>query len=445
MNNEIIQSYLTNIITVILSIFSTQYFYDSFFERKRLNRWLCASGYVLVSLAFFSSLQFIENRSLNMVILVSCTYLLSLFFTIKWYNQLLFSLLFIAISSICEIIIVQLLVNLFHIAVSDTREGIFLFVGMLLSKFTTFVCMALLRTRKYHFLAGKRLQGWIVLLILPISTLVVILIQYFFMWNFSPNSTMHTYTLISMCCLFICNLIVFRFIDTFWKTAETEQRLAVAEKLRLEQETQYHTLIHNHQEIAKIHHDYKNFLLGIQSQLIEQQYNEVIKKINSELSLTALSNSIMSGNPVVDTVVNDKMNTAKSNGVNIEFQFRNIQNLLIDSIDLSILLGNALDNAIEATCKVSDLTKKMITLLIVMKDNILNIVIKNPVEKPVDADHLVTDKKEKRFHGYGIINMRTIVNRYNGSLFFSCQDLSFGTTILLPNQKTSSPETNRSL
>ena len=54
MNNEYIQIFLTNIIAVVLSIISTLYFYDSFFERKRLNRWLYISRYALVSSLFFS-------------------------------------------------------------------------------------------------------------------------------------------------------------------------------------------------------------------------------------------------------------------------------------------------------------------------------------------------------------------------------------------------------
>ena len=174
--------------------------------------------------------------------------------------------------------------------------------------------------KKHHVLSEKHQRNWILLFTLPVSTIIVALIQYYSIWNDPQNSSMHTYTLISMGSLFLCNLIVFHFIDAFWETAEIEQRFMIAEKLRLEQETQYHTLIQNHHEIAKIHHDYKNFLLGIQSKLIEEQYTEVIKKINSELSLSTLSDSIVSGNTVIDTIVNDKLNLAQRNGVTIEFQ-----------------------------------------------------------------------------------------------------------------------------
>lgn len=420
MNNEIIQSCLTNVITVILSIFSTQYFFDSFFERKRLNRWLCASGYILVSLAFFSSLQLIENRSLNMVILLGCTYLLSLFFTMKWYNRLLFTLLFITVSAICELAIALIMVSLLRIEFGNLQDDNFRLTGMLLSKFVSFALFALLRIKKHHFLSGKRKQSWNILFFLPSTTILVLLVLFKCIEFIPSNNSLKSFILVSIICLIICNFYIFRFIDTLWQSTEIEQKLAIAANLLVEQERQYTIVVSNHQEITKMHHDYKNALLGIHSELIAHQYDEAIQHIQSKLSLASLSNSDISGNHTIDTIVNTKMSNAKRNGISIDFQFRNIQELLIDSIDLSVLLGNALDNAIEATCKVSDLTRKQITLLIVLKDSILNIVIKNPVEKPVDANHLVSSKIESRYHGYGIINMRTIVNRYEGSLLIYC-------------------------
>ena len=108
----------------------------------------------------------------------------------------------------------------------------------------------------------------------------------------------------------------------------------------------------------------------------------------------------------------------------------------IDSVDIAILLGNALDNAIEATAKLTDKRIKNILLMIILKGNDLNIIIKNPVEYDVNTDHLISNKKDKRFHGYGIINMKTVVDKYKGSLIFTCQDNIFRTTIILPNESS---------
>lgn len=434
MTHAFIQTALSNICTVIISIFSTLYFFQCFFEKKKSNRWVNACVLMSMSLAFWCTLQFIESRSLNVIILLACTYFISLRFAMKWYNGILFTLLFFAISSICEVVVALLTVLLYKIEYADLREGVFLFSGMLLSKFVAFTLFAILRFKKHHILFGKHKQSWFILFLLPTATILVALGQINYMRFQSVQNSSNIITLISMIFLILCNHYVFRFIDTIWQSAETDQKLVVADNLLLEQERQYSIVVNNHHEIAKIHHDYKNMLLGLQSDLICGRYDEAMKHIQSELSLVSLSNSIISGNQIIDTIVNTKMNTAKDFGIVIDFQFRNIQNLFIDSIDLAILLGNALDNAIEATCNLLDNSRKTITLLIVQKDNILNIIVKNPVEKDVDVDHLETIKKDNRFHGYGIINMRTIVNRYDGSILFTCHNLSFGTTILLPNR-----------
>lgn len=434
MNYDMIQTGLSNICTVIISIFSTQFFFHCFFEKKQQNRWLNACVLALVSVVFWSSLQFIEDRSLNMIILLGCTYIISLQFSMRWYNNLLFTLLFFAISSICEVIVALFIVMLYHIEYADIRKGVFLFSGMLLSKFIAFTIFAILRLRKHHFLFGKNKKWWSIAFLLPTTTVLIGLGQINYMRFQSASSPLQITVIFSMICLIFCNHYVFRFMDTIWQSAETDQKLAVADNLLLEQERQYTLLVANQQEISKIHHDYKNMLIGIQADIIGKQYDQAIQHIQNELSLVSLSNTTISGNQSIDTIVNAKISAAKKHDITIDFAFRNLQNLQIDSIDIAILLGNALDNAIEATAKMKDKQRKTITLLIVLKDNILNIIIKNPVEKDIDTTRLDTVKIDKRFHGYGIINMRTIVNRYDGSLIFTCQDLVFGTTILLPNQ-----------
>lgn len=433
MNTEFVQLLLTNIMTVVLSIISAKYFFSSFFSLKQPIHLLKILVYLTASFMFFGSLQFVNNRFLNMVVLTACIVLIAFLFSTHWRNYILFSILFVAISSICEFITGMFSLILFNVAFSELQQGVMRLGGMLFSKFLALVLFALIRMKKHHSLVAKQRFGWGVLFSLPTTTLLILIILYYIMYTSRSNASLQTYIIICMSCLSICNLLVFRFIDTIWKTTETEQRLAVAASLLREQENQYSLIVTNQQKIAKIQHDNKNVLLGIQSELVCKKYEEALKQIHSHLSLISLSDKVLSGNPTIDTIVNVKTINANEHGIGIEFQFRNIQNLKVDSIDLSILLGNALDNAIEATTKVPSPNRKTIALLIVLKDDIINIVITNPVVKNIDSNHLETDKKEKQLHGYGIINMRTILKRYAGSLIFSCHDLIFRTTILLPN------------
>ena len=222
-----------------------------------------------------------------------------------------------------------------------------------------------------------------------------------------------------------------------WKSAESERKLVVANNLLAEQERQYSKLFSNHSEIAKMHHDFKNVLVGIQADLKSKQYDLAMKHLQDKISTVSLYDNAICGNQIIDTIVNNKIAIANKFNISIDFQYRNIQHLKIDSIDIAILLGNALDNAIEATAKLADNQIKSILLLIILKGDELNIIIRNPVAYDINTDQLISDKKDKRFHGYGIINMKTIVDKYQGSLIFTCQDNIFRTTIILPNETSS--------
>jgi len=433
MNYEFIQTGLSNVCTVIITIISYQYFYSCFFENKKWNQILKRALFAGISVLFWCSLQFVEDRTLNLFILLSCTFIVSLLYKMKWYNNILFTFIFYAISSLCEVIVASLTMVVFQVEYADLRKGIFLFAGMLLSKFFSFAIFAVFKLKKHHYLFGKHKQSWIIVFLLPITTVLVVLGQINFMRFQTESSPLQILVIFSMIGLIFCNHYVFRFIDTIWQITEKDNQLAVADNLLIEQEKQYEALVKNHNEIAKIHHDYKNILIGLHSDLINEKIEDAKRHIENQLALVSLTNNTISGNHVIDTIINNKLALAQSLNIEMDFQFRNLRNIQIDSIDIAVLLGNALDNAIEATVKTSGDKQRKITLIIVLKNDILNIIIENPVEKDVDTDNLETNKKDKRFHGYGIINMRTIVNRYEGSILLTCQNNIFGTTIRLSN------------
>ena len=104
----------------------------------------------------------------------------------------------------------------------------------------------------------------------------------------------------------------------------------------------------------------------------------------------------------------------------------------MDSIDFSVLIGNAIDNAIEATQSVKT-HDKVINITIMTKNSNLLIIVKNPVDAKIDTQNLATTKKEFELHGFGVLQMTNLVEKYGGDIFFECDDKQFKTTIILNN------------
>ena len=119
----------------------------------------------------------------------------------------------------------------------------------------------------------------------------------------------------------------------------------------MEQQTQ---LISNHlkeQEetfnlLRKSIHDYKHKLLALES-LKNKKFDNVLTSIEDELKIFAnKAFYINSGNNTVDIVLNSKVNVAESCDITITVNAKITNEIKIDDIDLSVILGNLIDNAI---------------------------------------------------------------------------------------------------
>ena len=127
-----------------------------------------------------------------------------------------------------------------------------------------------------------------------------------------------------------------------------------------------------------------------------------------------------------------KTQVAENRGITIQTNYRELDKIKISLIDVAIILGNALDNAIEATEKTNNV-KKEIDVTINIKNDLVIITIRNPVENDVDTDHLVSSKRNDGSFGYGLSSMRSIATKYNGEVLLLCKDNIFQTTIYLRN------------
>lgn len=106
----------------------------------------------------------------------------------------------------------------------------------------------------------------------------------------------------------------------------------------------------------------------------------------------------------------------------------------VNTIDLYAILGNALDNAIEAVEKFEEREKRQIDVLIYRKQNFLVINIMNPIpERLVYEEELpVTTKGDRKFHGFGLRSIQYLVRKYDGVVNISEEDGCFSLKILMP-------------
>ena len=183
-------------------------------------------------------------------------------------------------------------------------------------------------------------------------------------------------------------------------------------------------------DVRRFKHDFKNMSIAIEKLLsdgnTEEALNLLKSSVNSFDSHDNTINPFKSGNPIADALLADKQKMAHSAGATIEFEGA-IPAELLSPIDICVLLGNTLDNAIEACQKFPHNIPKTIHISANCVGSIAFIMIENPVTEKANIknNHIKTSKENKTLHGFGLYSLNSIVKKYSGTLKISSTDSKF--------------------
>ena len=179
-------------------------------------------------------------------------------------------------------------------------------------------------------------------------------------------------------------------------------------------------------------HDYKNNIIAL-TQLAEDGDIEKIKKYlqNEKNLINRKMFYIRTGNSVVDAIVNTKQNFAENQGITFVVNAAIPKECRINDIDFANILGNVIDNALEASSRESN---AYIDLTIRQEKNFIVIKIVNKYSREL-PNEMKSTKNDKVFHGIGIRSVRDIVQKYNGEFSIIKKNDEVIVQILLLNKK----------
>ena len=193
--------------------------------------------------------------------------------------------------------------------------------------------------------------------------------------------------------------------------------------------------------VRSMRHDMQNYLFDIKSLLAAQGVS-----VEGELAgyfsgigtaLDALNFYFHTGNPVTDVVLNGKYQQAKSLGIQFDSEFFFPSDYGIDVFDLSIILNNALNNALEA-CEVlsgsEPEAERFISVTSYCKNNMFLIEVKNSFDGTVcvtEDGGLKSRKQDTHRHGLGFQNIVRCADKYLGSADYTCCDRTFTLIVML--------------
>lgn len=185
------------------------------------------------------------------------------------------------------------------------------------------------------------------------------------------------------------------------------------------------------QKIKEMRHDLKNNYIILEAYLNNGQYDEAVKfmRKNKEVLDSAVS-SIHSGNVCIDSMIEDKIKMMKQQDILYSESIGGMYLGHIDETDLSILIGYALDNAIEAAAKVNG--ERKIHFSIQNNKGYLIIRITNSIVKGIIPNFDKTSKLiDISFHGLDVKGMKKIAENYQGEIKYDIKDDSVEMIALL--------------
>ena len=181
-------------------------------------------------------------------------------------------------------------------------------------------------------------------------------------------------------------------------------------------------------------HDWINELIVLKNEIEYENKAAVLQNIDRIIQ-NCQSGEIVSdtGNKCIDALINTKYATAKEKGIEFILKIFIPEELPINQCDIGIVLGNALDNAIEATEKSKSSAKK-IEIAMGIKKEALILVVKNPLAGSLKKDKdgkLLSTKEDSKKHGYGINSIIRVARKYNGDVIIEDEEGQFVITVTM--------------
>lgn len=239
-------------------------------------------------------------------------------------------------------------------------------------------------------------------------------------------------TIIITCSYVIINIILYFLIYQIHKLQKIRYEAQLLnDKLKFEEE-RYNdaTLIWNN--VRKVQHDIKHHLIVVSGQLSDGDIDGCKTYINDLLQNTEhMGKLINSENTILDYLINSKLYSLKNTQIVISGSIGDLSD--IREVDLSSIIGNILDNAVEAVSKAKD---KRIELLFSMQNSNRIIVCRNTVASPVLSanSNLKSTKSDGESHGFGHVIVEKIVESYDGMIDYFEENNVFEVQIVLPKK-----------
>lgn len=422
-------SVLFELIKSINDIFIVSVFFSCYLAGRSLDYWkkhklkgviavlTVIAAYLIRNISplylSFGSFYMVVNITTYVFLMYSIGYF---FFKGRSVTKFLLIFLSMMILLLFDFLVYLIINGLFGVNYFDSNQLSYAYGGIFASQFIQLIAVFLLRARRKAPLA---LQGknsfYLLQVIIPFMTSLFFIIYPVFVEQQAQDDDTRFFMVVLL--FAVINLVHFIVLEIHQKLEkENYENLFLVQEFAHREE--YYQQMENHQtKIRAIRHDLKNQLLtlttadGESEAQIEQLLEEVIKEEEIQFTQNSGMNQLLS----------NKYQRAQESDIQTNFDVQVPAEMGFEMRDLGALIGNAVDNAIEACQRCT--SERKIDLRLIYFNHMLLLEIENTTAEQVTD--FKTQKKKAFEHGFGVKSIQAITEKYHGDMLYEAKEHSF--------------------
>ena len=394
--------YITEIACVVAEMWMIHIFLSGFFQKRMVPRWLpillyAICGTVLTGLSLVEWMVYARIGFTTVSVLAASLFLFKARPLSGFISGVAFCAIFAATDIVSALVFQLLGVPNEALMTNHTYRSLYLAAcHIIMFGLVLFVSLINRKTKQHISLK----------ILLPVAPcwIVSILLCVLLTWQcFDKHYDLHPLFVFVLLGLLYTSIMVIYYTNRLHEQAQQKKAWEIAEHHYAMQQEYYDQLRVQQEETRALWHDISKYLRASKVEASDGALVQVQEMLDSISCVVDVNNRVAS------VILNEYVQAARASDIELDLDVQVPEVLFVTAADLYVLIGNTMDNAIEA-CQSFPSEKRRISLKLKTHNNILFYELSNPY----DQEHL--KRIRNHYHGYGLKNVAKCVEKYNGRI-----------------------------
>lgn len=431
---------ITTIFAYLIEMIGAIFLFSNIYMPKKKIPLIVLCGVLIYSVPTVLFLT-VNNLYLNFLTFFLANFFFAiLLYESTWVSALVLSMVLEAGMIGSEFLVMSILTSVFGAELNEYKSTNYMyFLIAFINKIVYFfICQIISQFKIFHKdkRSAKNVQSKtpLFLLVYPFCTILVCILFWLMSYEHTFSIEINIY-IVAVCVFFLLSILATYLLYNQTAKKEAEVYVLQSELERKEiDEAYYKVLDYQNEELKTLVHDEKSHLSVIKSLSNVDEIEKYVDKIYDDLN--KYSSSGKTKNKMLDLILNKYKVLCEKDDIDFYVNIRTANLSFMENTDLTTMLSNILDNAIEAA-KNSKEKKIDLSINRVNGGDMFTCINSSDVKPVSVAGVLKTTKEDKKFHGAGTKSIKRMVNKYKGEYEWDYdeEEKEFSTLIMFPANK----------